>query len=277
MKDASGTPEDQTPTRASSPAETLRQLGAESQAQMRRLSEARAREHVGAAGWRQTSLLEEIIQAGRSQFSSSDALRQVVSLTTESLRALPLSAGQETRDDQQRTLEGVVESGHQQIEAAHELEGVIEQALREIVDTPLTDLNARRLERVLERVQNQIRSLDLMIEAARAQVGTLEQLQALDRVSESYQRQLNELQSLSAEEELEMLGNMGEQVAQRVTQLDVPGERQLETLGNIGEAAVKQVAATDASREEQLQTLDTLQVQAEQEADRLRATVGESE
>jgi hypothetical protein len=275
MKDVPAISEDLTLPRASSTAETLQQLSAASRVQMRRLSEARAREHVGAAGWRQTTLLEEIILAGRSQFSSTDALRQVVSLTTESLRALPLSAGQETRDHQQRTLEGVLESGHQQVEAAHELEGVIGQALREIVDTPLPDLNVRRLERVLERVQEQIRSLDLMIEAARAQVGTLEQLQALDNLSESYQRRLGELHALSAAEELEMLGNMGEEVARRVTQLDVPGDRQLETLGHIGEAAVKQVAATDASREEQLQTLDALQDHAEQEAERLRATVGD--
>ena len=249
----------------------LRELVERSREQQRKLSEARAREHVGAAGWQQTSLLEEIIRAGRSQFASTDALRQVVKLTTQNLRELPLAAGQEPRDDQQRTLEGIVESGNQQVSAAHELEEVIRQALAEVLDTPLSDLNARKLGRVLERVREQIRALNLMIEAARAEVGTLEQLQALDAVSTKYQQRLGELNSLSAEEELEMLGTVGEQVVGRITELDAHGDKQLEKLGSIGEAVVKGVAETSASKDEQLHTLEGIQAEAEAEASKLKA------
>ncbi len=250
----------------------LRELGERSREQQRKLNEARAREHVGAAGWQQTSLLEEIIRAGRSQFASTDALRQVVNLTTQTLRELPLAAGQEPRDDQQRTLEGIVASGNQQVGAAQELEEVIQQALAEVIGTPLSDLNARKLERVLERVRQQIRALNLMIEAARAEVGTLEQLQALDAVSVAYQQRLGELQSLSAEDELEVLGNVGEQVVERITALDAPGSKQLEKLGSIGEAAVKGVSETAASKDEQLNTLEGIQAEAGREAEKLKAS-----
>jgi hypothetical protein len=242
----------------------------QAQEQRRRLNETQAREHVGAAGWRQTSLLEEIIRAGREQFASTDALRQVVSVTTQSLRTSALSS-QEDRRGQQRTLEGIVASGHEQVALAHELEGVIERALREVIGTPLSDVNARRLEHVLNRVREQIGALNLMIEAARAQVGSLEQLQALDAVSATYQRRLGELSSLSAEEELDALGSMGEQVAQRIVEVDAPAEKQLEKLGTIGEAAVKQVAETAASKDAQLNTLEGIQAEAEREAEKLRA------
>ena len=263
---------DATPRPAPDMNSALRELVERSREQQRKLSEARAREHVGAAGWQQTSLLEEIIRAGRSQFASTDALRQVVKLTTQNLRELPLAAGQEPRDDQQRTLEGIVESGNQQVSAAHELEEVIRQALAEVLDTPLSDLNARKLERVLERVREQIHALNLMIEAARAEVGTLEQLQALDAVSTKYQQRLGELNSLSAEEELEMLGTVGEQVVGRITELDAHGDKQLEKLGSIGEAAVKGVAETSASKDEQLHTLEGIQAEAEAEAAKLKAS-----
>lgn len=262
---------DATPDPAPDMNSALRELVERSREQQRKLSEARAREHVGAAGWQQTSLLEEIIRAGRSQFASTDALRQVVKLTTQNLRELPLAAGQEPRDDQQRTLEGIVESGNQQVSAAHELEEVIRQALAEVLDTPLSDLNARKLGRVLERVREQIRALNLMIEAARAEVGTLEQLQALDAVSTKYQQRLGELNSLSAEEELEMLGTVGEQVVGRITELDAHGDKQLEKLGSIGEAVVKGVAETSASKDEQLHTLEGIQAEAEAEASKLKA------
>ncbi|MGY2895476.1 hypothetical protein [Deinococcus sp. UYEF24] len=257
-------------------ASTLLELNVQSREQRRRLNEARAREHVGAAGWHQTTLLEEIIRAGRDQFASTDALRQVVQLTTESLRALPLAAGQE-RGGQRRTLEEIVRSGHQQVSAAQELEEVIQQALGEIIETPISDLSARQLNRVLERVQEQIRALNLMIEAARAQVGTLEQLQELDDVSVSYQQRLGALHHLSAEEELEMLGNVGEQVAERIAELGVGGDRQLDTLGNISGAVVRQMAETTASKDDQLQALEQVQTEARQQARKLHEELSEAE
>jgi hypothetical protein len=250
-------------------ASTLLGLSAQSRAQRLRLNEARAREHVGAAGWHQTTLLEEIIRAGRDQFASTDALRQVVQLTTDSLRALPLAGGQDSRSGQRRTLEQIVQSGNQQVSAAQELEEVIQQALGEIIETPVSDLNARQLTRVLDRVQEQIRALNLMIEAARAQVGTLTQLQALDDVSLSYQQRLGELQNLSAEEELEVLGSVGAQVVERIAELDVEGGRQLETLGSISDAVVRQMSETTASRDDQLQALEQVQAEARQQVEKL--------
>ena len=260
-----------TPSPQTASTAALKEQGVRSREQQRRLGEARAREHVGAAGWQQTTLLEEIILAGREQVVSTNALRQVVTLSTESLRTLPLGS-QESRDDQQRTLEGIVESGNQQVTAAQELEEVIQQALAEVINTPLSELNARHMERILMRVRQQIQALNLMIEAARTQVGTLEQLQALDAVSASYQRRLGELISLSAEEELDVLGTMGEQVVGRITELDAHGGKQLEKLGSIGEAAVKRISETAASRDEQLNTLEGIQAEAGREAEKLKAS-----
>ncbi len=101
-------------------------------------------------------------------------------------------------------------------------------------------------------------------------MGTLEQLQELDRVSASYQARLGELHNLSAEEELDLLGSMGEQVVERITDLDAEGGQQLEKLGSIGEATIKQVSETAATRGEQIQALEELQAAAERETERLQ-------
>ena len=252
-------------------AQELLDLSQGSREQLRRQAEARAREQVGAAGWQQTSLLEEIIRAGRDQFASTDALRQEVRQTTESLRGLPLSAGQGSRDEQQQALERLVEVGHQQIGSAHELEEVIQQALREIAQTPLPDLNAQQLQRVLGRVREQIGALDLLIEVARAQVGTLEQLQTLDLVSAAYQQRLQEMRTLNAEDELDRLGELAVETVERIAGVSAAGEKQLETLGDIGGAVVQQVTATTASRDDQLETLESIQLAAVQQAEQLRS------
>ena len=81
-----------------------------------------------------------------------------------------------------------------------------------------------------------------------------------------------DLEDLSAEEELEVLGTVGEQVVGRITELDAPGGKKLEKLGSIGEAAVKGVSETAASKDEQLQTLEGIQAEAEREVVKLKAS-----
>ena len=253
--------------------QALQLLNSQVTEQQRRLSEARAREHVGAAGWAQANLLEDIIRAGRDQFAATDALRQVIQLTSGQLRALPLSAGQEARDDHRRTLQDIVASGQQQVSAAQALEEVIQLALRDVVDTPMQELSAAQLGRIHAHLQEQLSALSLMMEAARSQAGTLDQMQALDEVSAAYQERVDELGTLSAEKELDQLAAVGGQVMSRIAELDEAGEKQLETLEVLGESALRQVSDTGASRSSQLRTLEYLREEAGREAAKLQGKV----
>ncbi|MFC4454452.1 hypothetical protein [Deinococcus sonorensis] len=262
-------------TNPPTPGERLQQLNREVQQQQHRLQEARAREHVGAAGWAQTSLLEDIIRAGRQQLAATDALRQVMTFTDQELRSTPLAAGQAVRQEQEHTLREVVASGDQQLNAAHALSRVIQEALQAVTDTPLHDISAAQLRRIHGRVQQQIRALQVVIEAARAQSSTLEQLQALDEVSAAYSEQVAALDTLSAEEELSHLQETGKQVVERISELEDAGPaRQLEALERIGSAAVQHVGHTDASPTEQVQTLTHLQEETDQALRRLREDTG---
>ena len=53
-------------------AQQVAQVREASLKQRRRVAEARAREHVGAAGWAQTSALDAIIRAGREGLAATD-------------------------------------------------------------------------------------------------------------------------------------------------------------------------------------------------------------
>lgn len=104
--------------------------------QRRRVAEVRAREHVGAAGWAQTSALDAIIRAGREGLAATDALREVVQVTTEQLRALPFGAGGEARSAQEEALRHILESGEAQITAARALDELVCTALDEVAPRP---------------------------------------------------------------------------------------------------------------------------------------------
>ncbi|ACO45581.1 hypothetical protein DEDE109153_04915 [Deinococcus deserti] len=238
--------------------------------QRRRLSEVRAREHVGAAGWAQSSTLEEIIRTGREGLSATDALRQVVSLTTEQLRTLPLSAPLDQRDGHLQALQDIVDRSEEQITAAQALDELLRQALDDVTHTPVQELNVQRLKRVHQRVREQVQALNTIIEAAQVQADTLEQLGALERVSAEHQQRVQSLKQFSAEDEVLALGEVGEQLVTRITQLDETPPGQLNALTRIGEAVVDSVPETGGDPCTQADALDRLARAAQDKSENLR-------
>lgn len=238
--------------------------------QRRRVAEVRAREHVGAAGWAQTSMLEQIIRAGREGLAATDALRQMVYLTTEQLRTLPLAAQEGEREAHARALSNIVQSGEAQITAAEALDELVRQALDQVAQTPVGEVNVQRLRQIHDRVQEQMRALHTIIEAAQVQANTLEQVSQLERVSAEHHRRVEAIGHLGAEEELRALAGAGEGVVDRITELDEAGSAQLNALSRIGEAVVEKVSETAAPVPEQVQVLSDLAQAVQQKAEKLR-------
>lgn len=245
----------------------LRESGA---AQRRRLSEIRAREHVGAAGWAQNATLESIIRLGREGLTATKALREVVTLTTEQLRALPLVAIGEHSTEHLSALQDVVARGNEQIVAAHALDQLIFEALDEVSVTPLDEMSVNRLKNIRERVQAQAGALSVLTEAAQAQADTLEQVAELEKVSADHQQRVNDLRQFSAGETVDALGEAGETIVKQIADLDDAASKQLGALRNIGEALVTHVPETAATPQAQADTLDELAQAAQARADELR-------
>lgn len=238
--------------------------------QRRRLAEVRAREHVGAAGWAQTSTLEQIIRAGQEGLAATDALRQVVKVTTEQLRSLPMAAAEQQRQEHAQALARIVASGEEQSTAAASLDGLVCQALEDVARTPMSEVSVRTLRQIHDRVQAQLGALSTIIEAARAQANTLEQVARLERVSAEHQARVEAIQALSADHETQMLAEVGEQIVERIGELDEAGGKQLVALQRVAEAALSQVAETGTLPEQQAEMLQTLAKTAQQQAEALQ-------
>ncbi|WP_229783743.1 hypothetical protein [Deinococcus sedimenti] len=246
----------------------LAQVQEASLAQRRRVSEVRARQHVGAAGWAQTSALNIIIQTGREGLAATDALREVLHLTSTQLRELPIS-DEPGRQDHVDALRRILESGEAQFTAAQTLDALVTEALDDVTRTPVTDVSAGQLDRLSRRVRQQVETLNLIIQAARAQANTLEQLGELERVSTEFHGQVAQLHALSAENEAQVLGEAGEHLVHRLGELD-NSPHQLDALSRIGEAVADQLGGTGDAPEDQAEALEDLARQMEQKAAELR-------
>lgn len=242
--------------------------------QRRRLTEAQAREHVGAAGWAQSSTLEAIIRAGQEGLVATEALRQVVTLTGEQLRALPLSTDSAQRAEHAATLSGVLSSGQGQMEVAQHINELVSQALADVTATPLTDISVRRLKDVQRLVTEQVETLHTIISSAHAQADTLEEVHRLDQVIAEHQQKIRDLRMESAATEAEALAHAGEGIVQRLGELDEAAPTQLAALTRIGEAVGEQVGSTGAGNEQKARTLEQLAEDMQGRADDLRG--GES-
>ena len=237
--------------------------------QRRRVFEFKAREHVGAAGWQQTAALESILRAGREGLAATDALRQVVRLTTEQIRTLSLSEMKE-QEEHVRALHEVVRNGEEQMTAAQALEEVLCQALDDVARTPLDDVSVSRLKQIHRRVQEQVAALNTIVESAQVQAQTLEQASRLDEISAEYQQRVNDIRQFSAAEEVEALGDTGQRIVERIAEIDEAHPDQLSALQKIGETLVESVPETGADATAQAQTLDNLAKTAQAKAQSLR-------
>ena len=240
------------------------------QTQRRRMTEMRAREHVGAAGWAQSSALEGILKLGREGLATTDSLRQVVNLTTEQLRQLSMASLSQTRAEHQKALQDIVSSGEEQLTASQALEEMLCQALEDICDTPLEQVNVHQLEQIRARVQQQMSALNVIIDTAKAQAETLEQVSALEKVNLTHQERLNAIDLLSAEEQVSTLGDVGEKIVEDITQIDEAHPQQLEALKQIGHAVVEGMPETGAAAAAQADTLEQLAQAAKAQASKLR-------
>lgn len=243
-----------------------------SAAQLRRQSEAKAREHVGAAGWLQSATLERIIRAGQEQLSATDTLRQVLALTLEQVRAAPLGLQATDRDAQAEALADLVASGEQQLSAAEALDRLIGGALGHVLQTPMHELNVRVLEQVHARVQRQLAALHAIIDAARAQAEGVQQLRTLEALSSAHRANIQAIAQLSADAEVAVLEDAALQSVGRIADLDSAREgQQLGALERIGGAAVERIAGLDAPAGAQVGALEGLAEAAGQKAQQLRA------
>ncbi|MFC4639707.1 hypothetical protein [Deinococcus hohokamensis] len=245
-------------------------------AQRRRVAEVRAREHVGAAGWAQSSTLEDIVRTGRQGLAATDALQQVVHLTSEQLRTLPLGAPGEQREDHALALENIVRHGQEQITAAQALDELLCQALDHVSRTPLHELNVQRLLLVHDHVRDQVTALNTIIESARAQAATLEQLGALERISAEHLQRVQDLRQLGSEEEAQALGEAGEQIVTRLASLEDAAPQQLDALKRIGEAVVEQLPETALDVQTQAEALEELSRAAHEKSEALRGATSDA-
>ncbi len=242
-----------------------------------RVSEVRAREHVGAAGWAQSTLLEEIIRTGQQGLAATDALRQVIHLTAEQIRTLPLGATPVERGGQTQALLDIVENGEQQVTAAQTLNRLVCLALDDVAQTPVDELNVSRLRGIHSRVSEQLKALYSIIGTAQAQAQTLEQAGQLEEVLNDHQRVIGEIQHFSAAHEASALAEAGEDIVERISQLDEAAPEQIEALTQIGGAVAQKMGDTGASSTAQAQALDGLAHDMQDRADELREDGPEAE
>ncbi|WP_291428086.1 hypothetical protein [Deinococcus sp.] len=226
--------------------------------QRRRVSEFRAREHVGAAGWAQTSALEAMIRAGREGLAATDALRQVVHLTTEQLRTLPLNASGPERSAQSEALGDILQSSQAQFTAAQAMDVLVSEALDAVAHTPVDDLSVARLKAIHGRVREQVATLETIIQSAQVQARTLDQIGELDRVSAEFHDRVVGLKRLSEQEQVQTLAEEGEHVVELIGALDGAAPQQVDALSRIGEAVAEEMTGTGASPETQAQALEEL-------------------
>ncbi|GHF49031.1 hypothetical protein HNQ07_002569 [Deinococcus metalli] len=238
--------------------------------QRRRLAEVHAREHVGAAGWAQSSTLESIIRAGQEGLMATEALRRVVDLTGEQLRGLPLGTAPDERAGQAATLRGVMDRGQGQLDAARHLDDLVCRALEEVSATPLTQISVSRLQAVQTHLQTQVEALHTIIASAHAQAATVEQVQQLDRVIAEHQQRVRDLRLESAGSEAGALATAGESIVQRLGELDEAAPAQLGALNRIGHAVADQVSESGGTPEQKAETLEHLAQNMQDRADDLR-------
>ncbi len=250
--------------------ELLESIQHASSLQRRRVSEVRAREHVGAAGWAQTSTLEAIIRTGQQGLAATEALRQVISLTGEQIRALPLGAPLQERSGEVQALQDIVNTGQEQMTVAEALNRLVGQALEEVTRTPLNDLNVGRLQFIHARVEEQLTALQTLIQAAQAQAQTLEQAGHLEGVLSEHQRRVADLRHFSAEAEAQALAEAGTQIVERISALDGAAASQVDALTQIGEAVADHMGETGAPSTQQAEALEKLAHDMESEAQALR-------
>ncbi|UBV44425.1 hypothetical protein LAJ19_14765 (plasmid) [Deinococcus taeanensis] len=183
-----------------------------------------ARRHVGAAGFVQQEVLEQIISAGKEQISVTRSLRQVIAVTQAQLRDLSAHAATDQLQVHVTALEGIVSSSQEQARTAAELREVIQRALADVRGTPLEDVSATLLNTLSAVVCRQAEQLQALISTALSEASTAGQVAELQQVSAEAQARQAEAEHEQEERELAHLDLLGAEALERVRALEQGGQ-----------------------------------------------------
>jgi hypothetical protein len=193
----------------------------EAEARIVRASIAAARHHVGAAGFAQRDVLEDIIASGYEQLAFTRTLNEVVAST---LRQLESHAQVSTDDAQAVALRAVVTTGQRQIRSAERLRQTIKRTLDEVQDTPIEALSAQVLQTMNRAVQRQTSDLDQIIRTALGETNSPEQVSRLEgRRADTAARVLSAEHDRS-ERQLVTLGVSAQASTARIRRLEASGQ-----------------------------------------------------
>ena len=196
----------------------------ESDEQIERAASAAARYHVGAAGFVQRDMLEQIIAAGRDQIAVTQSLRRVLITTVAQLSAIPMAEVGAVAQEQRAALERIVTAGQVQVQRAKDLRLAIQQALAEVQNTPLEHVSGHLLSTLGEAVRRQVADLENIIGAAINEASTVEQIARLERMSAELYAHLLSTEHDRGERELTQLDLQGAEALKRVRSLEEVGQ-----------------------------------------------------
>nr|WP_235514627.1 hypothetical protein [Deinococcus sp. Leaf326] len=220
-----------------------------------------ARRHVGAAGFLQHDVLEQIISAGRDQIEVTRSLHQVVTATQAQLQATQLTTtegGQAHLD----TLRDIVKSSEAQIRIATELRESIQHILTDVIGTPLEEVSGHLLRTLGEVVQQQLEELQNLITTALGEADTAQQRAKLQQVrddTETLQVQVAHEQSERNLTQLELLGAVA---LERVRELEEGGRThaaQRAELEQKAESTCQLISSLEQQEEQNLAKLANLE------------------
>ncbi len=237
-----------------------------------RASFVSARRYVGAAGFTQRDVLEQIITAGKEQLVFTQSLRQVVASTLAQLSATPVGKRPEDAQKHLTALQDIVASARRQIETASQLRQTIQATLAKVRSTPLEDVSGHLLMTLSEAVQQQVSDLQAIIGVAIHEGGTAEQIASLEQVSKETSRQLFEVQHARVEQELVELSRLGDKALENVRSLEAEGqthEAQRTTLVEEQQTAQRQIERLEAASVNDQKEIDELEQQRDDSQARL--------
>lgn len=245
-----------------------------------RASFVSARQHVGAAGFAQRDVLEQIIAAGQEQLAFTQSLRQVVASTLEQLRALPVKDLPDAAQTHLGALQDIVASGQQQIETATQLRQTIQRALDEVRNTPLEHVSAYVLSTLKDAVHQQVSDLQEIIGVAIDEAATTEQIAQLQQVSADAAQRVLAGQHAREERELAELDRLGQEALEKIRHLEAQGqthEAQRTTLEGEAQTAqgeIERLEATNVQEQAEIARMEREQVETVERLTELQTTAG---
>lgn len=241
-----------------------------------------ARQHVGAAGFLQRDVLEQIINAGREQISVTRSLHQVVAATQNQLRSLS-GMGALPGQAHVETLQGIVHSSEAQIQMATGLRAAIQRTLTDVRGTPLEEISAHVLSTLGEVVQRQLEQLQALITTALNEADSVEQVAELEQVRSEAQARQVQVAHEQSERDLVRLETLGVEALARVRELEEGGQThtaqraELEQRAETTRQLISSLEGEQAQNLAQLARLEQEELKATERQGELKALIQQTE